>query len=156
MENIIKGKEVDECLTKFADYVLDKSDYTKEDFKNDVIELLQDDLHRLDNFIKDKWPKPEMTEKAIKKILNMPTWPPSLDTDKQYFIRGDDSVHNSGLGLTVIFVNDGDAHIQTTSEELGNSVRVRTLQGGGHNKRVRMALMILAIAIEMDNEDPQY
>ena len=56
--------------------------------------------------------------------------------------------------ITVIFSEDGDAHIWVNPDikEFHTGCRFRTVGGGGQSERVRTALMILAMAIKADNE----
>jgi hypothetical protein len=52
----------------------------------------------------------------------------------------------------VYFDKSGDAWVETT-KKYNKALRFRDFLGGGQSQRVRNALMILALAIELDNED---
>ena len=58
--------------------------------------------------------------------------------------------------MTVGASCDGDLHLALYPTEGGihmrPSFRARTFLGGGHNRRVRTALMLLALAIKEDSE----
>jgi hypothetical protein len=63
--------------------------------------------------------------------------------------------------MTVIIDDQGDAHLEVTRQSkarecgggFGNpTFRARTYQGGGRNERVRLALILLALAIVEDCE----
>ena len=88
-------------------------------------------------------------EDKIKKILETPFWPEGLESMKRYYITQDDCDGDFTNGLNVTFSEDGDAWVNTEKQ----SCRFRTYNGGGRNLRVRNALIILAIAIKMDNEE---
>jgi len=63
---------------------------------------------------------------------------------------------DSNNKLVVVFSCDGDAWIQIEPETntMKRCCRFReTSTGGGESKRVRQALMILALAIKADNKD---
>lgn len=87
--------------------------------------------------------------KQIKKLLETPFWLDGVDTKNVYQVKDDDA---QGC-LTVCFGEDGDAHIQTLMEPSYVSLRARTYAGGGRNLRTRMAIMFLALAIKLDNEE---
>ena len=96
--------------------------------------------------------------KTIKALLELPFWPPTLDTKTSYTRFEDDS----RLGtINVQFTQDGDGWIVILCEQDPNeckiSMRFRMpMIGGGQSPRVRNALLILAEAIRMDNlEHPQ-
>lgn len=59
--------------------------------------------------------------------------------------------------LIVIMAKDGDIHISiapSSERKIGNpSCRFCTRAGGGRSRRVRHALMFLAMAIEADNKE---
>ncbi len=93
---------------------------------------------------------------VLRAILERPFWPRQLDTGTSYTRLGDDT---SGE-LTVAIAADADAWIAVFSkpdpEEFGLSHRFRSGFGGGESERVRNALLVLALAIKLDNlERPQ-
>lgn len=95
----------------------------------------------------------ELTEKKLRAILEDCQWLDGLETKKLYRRKEDDSPDGF---LSVAFSEDGDAWIMTfPDEKLGShALRFRIpMIGGGISGRVRKALMILALAIKMDNED---
>ena len=58
--------------------------------------------------------------------------------------------------VNVTFSEDGDAWVSILGKDNGESLRFRTFFGGGQSPRVRNALMILALAIKLDNDpDPK-
>lgn len=97
----------------------------------------------------------------VRALLNDEFWLPSLNTRAAYVRFEDDSPDGT---ISVAFSDDGDGHItvlSTPSESGGSlSMRFRTsgpFGGGGQSHRVRNALLILAEAIRLDNEDhPQH
>jgi hypothetical protein len=86
----------------------------------------------------------------IKKLLEVPFWPSSLTPNKPYTRLHDDhdGTHQGRIG--VIFDQMGDAYIFSDHQPF---LRFRTWGGGGNSLRVRNALVILAEAIRLDNED---
>ena len=93
----------------------------------------------------------EKIMEEVRRILETPFWPPSLSAKETYERRHDDD-DGSGQGLlTVQFGQDGDAHVSTQGGF--HSLRFRTDCGGGHSLRTRIALLILAEAIRLDNEE---
>ena len=88
------------------------------------------------------------TQNQLMEFLDQPFWPEGLDTTTRYFRTEDDCDGGLHEGLVVTFSEDGDAWIQT----IGSS-RFRTGLGGGRSLRVRAAILLLAMAIQADNED---
>lgn len=95
----------------------------------------------------------------IHKLLNKPFWLETLETMTCYQRYEDDSPLGS---ISVVFGVDGDGHLSVVSEPDPNeprlSMRFRMpMIGGGQSPRVRNALLILAEAIRLDNEEhPQH
>ena len=89
-------------------------------------------------------------EKRIEDILNTPFWLKGIDTETRYFRTQDDCDGDMLSGMSVSFSPDGDAWIDTTTNY--GSCRFRMPGGGGLSPRTRVALMILAKAIKMDEE----
>ena len=90
-------------------------------------------------------------DKDIAEILESPFWPKILDTKEMYSRVHDDSEGDKSQTLNVCFSQDGDAWL--SSGLLTTSLRFRTDFGGGNSLRTRNALLILAMAIKLDNEE---
>ena len=83
-------------------------------------------------------------------ILENPFWIPDLN-DNDYYERLHDDHDGTFEGkIIVCFDKFGDVHIGTDRER--NWLRFRNSGGGGMSLRVRNAIMILALAIKLDNE----
>lgn len=90
---------------------------------------------------------------VVEAILESSFWPRVLDTKVGYRRISDDT---SG-DLAVVFSDDGDSWVEVVSridpKESILTHRFRTpFFGGGESHHVRNALIILAIAIKLDNE----
>jgi hypothetical protein len=89
----------------------------------------------------------------VKDVLNAVEWIPELETNCNYFRTHDDCEGDMSQGLSVVFSMDGDAWVST---RYGQSCRFRMpFMGGGRSPRVRNALMILAMAIKMENDEEE-
>ena len=86
--------------------------------------------------------------KKIQDILEEPFWPKELTTELEYFRTQDDCDGDLSKGLAVSFSRDGDAWIDTDRE----CCRFRSFFGGGNSLMVRNALIVLAMAIKLENE----
>lgn len=92
-----------------------------------------------------------------------PHWPDGLKPSTIYEFQCDDKGRNGTCWLRVIVAEDGDAHVSMMEwedplEKESNpnpfpSVRCRTGTGGGRHRRTRQALLWLAQAIRLDNEE---
>lgn len=90
-----------------------------------------------------------------------PHWPEGLEQNHGYEFRCDDKGRNGGTWLRVIVANDGDVHVVMQdwedfpegSPDFMPSVRCRTEFGGGRHSRTHQALLWLAQAIRLDNEE---
>jgi hypothetical protein len=91
-----------------------------------------------------------MDTKTIKKAVEKPYWLETLKTDTAYRRQHDDHDGSPKGGLMVLIDKMGDAYISTDNNPW---LRFRTWGGGGQSLRTRNALMILAEAIRLDNED---
>ena len=91
-------------------------------------------------------------KEEIKKILENPTWIDEIESNTLYQIEDDDSPSGEAF-LQIVFSNDGDAWVHQISDPTFKSIRKRTHQGGGRDVRTRYALMILAYAMKLDNEE---
>lgn len=90
-------------------------------------------------------------ENTLEKILNSDFWIKSLKTQKDYFRTHDDCDGDMSQGVSVSIRPDGDVYVSTTHKEVGCRFRMPFL-GGGLSPRVRNALLILAMAIDLDNK----
>jgi hypothetical protein len=84
---------------------------------------------------------------AVRRFLSSPVWPERLEARTPYDREADE-----GGGVRVFLSEDGDAFLSVASANM--ATRFCTLQGGGQSPRVRAALLILAEAIRLDNEEP--
>lgn len=90
-------------------------------------------------------------EKEIKRILEISFWLPTLKTDTLYERTHDDHDGTFKGKIRVAFDMMGDAWVNVDRQ--GIDLRFRSWTGGGNSQRVRNALMILAEAIRLDNEE---
>lgn len=90
-----------------------------------------------------------------------PLFPPGLDPKREYVLPCDDKGRLGGSWLKVGIQPDGDAYVvmqdwEDPSEGQPNlipTLRCRTFQGGGRHGRTHQALLWLARAIQLDNEE---
>jgi len=100
-----------------------------------------------------------------------PHWPEGLEQGRFYQFNCDDDGRDGEAFFRVLIANDGDAHLcasklvesgfidRVTGERLPSiyapfpSIRCRTGIGGGRHARTRQALLWLARAIQLDNEE---
>lgn len=80
-------------------------------------------------------------------------WPEGLEALVSYSRLHDDHDGTFQGSIAVVIGPDGDAHVTVPGRRPCQSLRYRTSQGGGRSMRVRNALLILALAIKMDNEE---
>lgn len=94
----------------------------------------------------------ENKSEVLRAMMEHPFWPRALELQKPYTRLGDDT---SGE-ISVVFASDADAWVEVWSdpdpEEPGFAHRFRCGFGGGDSLRVRNALLMLALAIKLDNE----
>lgn len=96
---------------------------------------------------------PERLVKDVRRVLDNSFWITELEALMPY-TRTHDDTDGTGLGkVCVTFSEDGDVWLQTDQSRNEASLRFRTEFGGGTSPRVRNALMILAFAIKLDNEE---
>lgn len=95
---------------------------------------------------------PEELESHVKCLLDNLPWLSSLKPEIDYEREHDDTDGSIGENLSIVFGCNGDVAIRATKENL-TALRFRTFNGGGHSLRVINALMILALAIQLDNEE---
>ncbi len=96
-------------------------------------------------------PSSERLNKDALRVLNNPFWPTGLSVDEQYLRLHDDHDGTREGRMIVGFTRDGDAWL-STDQHRGPVLRFRTMIGGGRSLRVRNALVLLALAIKLDNE----
>ena len=99
----------------------------------------------------------EHPEEVIRVLLEAAFWPKSLKTNTQYSRYDDDTYMGH---ISVVFSGDSDGWLDIMSEKDPEDMfshRFRNFFGGGQSERVRNAILILAMAIKLDNEDrPQH
>jgi hypothetical protein len=94
---------------------------------------------------------PNVVQNEIRKLLKSYFWLPNLSSNTVYRRLHDDHDGTREGSLHVLFSEDGDAWILTTGLD---SLRFRMpMIGGGASQHTRTALMILAEAIRLDNEE---
>ena len=96
-------------------------------------------------------PSAERLIKDARRVLKHPFWIPELKVGETFERIHDDHDGKFTGRLIVEFSPDGDAWV-TTDGHHGPPLRFRGFIGGGYSQRVRNALMILALAIKLDNE----
>lgn len=92
-----------------------------------------------------------------------PHWPEGLKPNTSYRFLCDDKGRDGGTWFQLFIADDGDVHLMAQDwediKEEGSvpnnhpSIRCRTLHGGGRHGRTRQALLWLAQAIRLDNEE---
>lgn len=101
-------------------------------------------------------PSQERLLKDVQRVLNNPLGIPDLKVREVYSRIHDDHDGTYEGNIRVMFGPDGDGWVETYHPHNG-SLRFRNFFGGGQSLRVLNALLILAYAIKLDNEDrPQY
>lgn len=91
-----------------------------------------------------------MNAKTSKKLLEASFWPDALRAETGYRRLHDDHDGTYQGWLGVYFDRMGDAYLSIDGSP---ALRFRTWGGGGMSERTRNALVLLAEAIRMDNED---
>ena len=91
-------------------------------------------------------------KRAVARALMPDYWPQTLDTRHGYTRRQDDTDgrRDHAQNLEVMIGPDGDCWLTAGG---GQTLRFRTWAGGGLSVRTRQALLVLAEAIRLDNED---
>jgi hypothetical protein len=97
--------------------------------------------------------KTEMSVQKIKSLLENLAWPEGLQPRTIYERLHDDTDGEDEGHLRIVIGDDGDAWVSIPDVRPGEGLRFRTYQGGGCSLRTRAALLILAKAIELDNEE---
>jgi hypothetical protein len=95
----------------------------------------------------------EQLAAVVKQLLEGFYWLPGLQANTRYARLHDDHDGECDGWLSVTIGEDGDAWVDPINAT-GGGLRFRMpLHGGGASPRVRTALMILAEAIRLDNEE---
>lgn len=89
------------------------------------------------------------SDEDLRAWLEAPSWPEGLEARKQYRRREDDG----DASISLVIGDDGDAWLSVLGARPVHGLGFRTRQGGGSSPRVRAALLLLAKAIELDNEE---
>ena len=92
-------------------------------------------------------------EDRVHEILDEDFWLPGLRPDEFYFRTQDDCDGDQNNGIAVGIDRQGDAWIQANKRSFSGYRYRMPLSGGGSSPRVRRALVILAEAIRLDNEE---
>ena len=79
-------------------------------------------------------------------------WPEELEAEKYFFRTQDDCDGDLSSGIGVVVDAQGDVWVETVSKSLESCRYRMPLIGGGMSPRVRNALVLLALAIKLDNE----
>lgn len=90
--------------------------------------------------------------RAVLRALMPNYWLQTLSTRTSYTRRHDDTDGQTDheQDLSVMIGPDGDCWLEAGG---GKLLRFRTMSGGGQSLRTRQALMVLAEAIRLDNEE---
>ncbi|MFH1129426.1 MAG: hypothetical protein V1686_01700 [Patescibacteria group bacterium] len=91
--------------------------------------------------------------KDARRVLDYPFWIPDVETMRRYTRIHDDHDGTFQGAITVIFSKDGDAWVEFDPTHNASPLRFRGDLGGGMSLRTKNALMILALAIKLDNEE---
>lgn len=79
-------------------------------------------------------------------------WPEGLEAKRYERIHDDHD--GTGEGSVVVMIgHDGDAWLYTCGVGPCASLRYRTMAGGGRSTRVRNALLLLAFAIKLEEDE---
>jgi len=92
-----------------------------------------------------------MTER-VHELLNTYWWLPELEAGTRYARTHDDCDGDRSQKLSVVIGEDGDAWVAADAPDRTLRFRMPII-GGGASPRVRNALVILAEAIRLDNEE---
>ncbi|MCX6795960.1 MAG: hypothetical protein NTW06_00490 [Candidatus Falkowbacteria bacterium] len=90
--------------------------------------------------------------KNVHRVLETPFWIPELSSETIYSRLHDDHDGTLEGRVSIEFNRHGDAWIDIDTRS-GPALRFRTLGGGGRSPRTRNALMLLALAMKLDNEE---
>lgn len=96
---------------------------------------------------------PEATARQIRELLESFYWLPGLKPNVRYSRLHDDHDGKRNGHISVFIGEDGDVWVNPIDENAGGLRFRMPLHGGGASPRVRAALVILAEAIRLDNEE---
>lgn len=99
----------------------------------------------------DSQPTIERLHEDALRVLENPWWEQSLETMVSYSRLHDDHDGSQMGRIMVTMGPDADAWV---SLDTMKGLRFRTPAGGGRSLRTRNALMILALAMKLDEEQP--
>lgn len=106
-----------------------------------------------DEALRTKPRDPEQVLRLVHELLDNPFWLPTITPYEPYARTHDDCEGDRDQRLVVTFSEDADAWVSVEGNPTG-SLRFRVpMIGGGLSGRTRSALMILAEAIRLDNEE---
>jgi hypothetical protein len=88
----------------------------------------------------------------IRALLENLPWLPDLSADTLYERLHDDHDGTRTGKLMIQIGRDGDAWV-STDKHRGAPLRFRTTFGGGNSVRVRNALVLLALAMKLDEDE---
>lgn len=91
--------------------------------------------------------------KSIQKLVETPFWIDGLESGVGYETHDDDTPNDKVAILRVMFSGDGDVWVAKLTDPSYASIRKRTHIGGGKDLRTRQALMILAYAMKLDDDE---
>jgi len=100
-------------------------------------------------------PSVERLIKDAHRVLENPFWIDEIEPDFSYERLHDDHDGTFEGKICVNFLSNGDAVISVVDirHRPSSYLRFRTPGGGGKSPRTRNALMLLALAIKLDNEE---
>jgi hypothetical protein len=87
------------------------------------------------------------------KLLESPFWPAELEVNKIYTRTHDDCDGKMEEKINIGFTIDGDAWISTYAHRAPMMRFRMPIIGGGRSPRTRNALLLLALAMKLDNEE---
>ncbi len=94
----------------------------------------------------------DMIPSLIQELLELPYWPPELCADTMYARLHDDTDGEDKGCIGVLIDKFGDVRVASDACQF-EYLRFRTDGGGGRSLRTRNALLFLALAIKLDNEE---
>jgi hypothetical protein len=101
----------------------------------------------------ERYERDGVSKEAIRKLLETPFWPEELKTREPYFRTQDDCDGDLTEGIVVTVGPDGDVWVNVHCRATQTCRFRMPFVGGGMSPRVRNALLILAVAIKLDNEE---
>lgn len=97
--------------------------------------------------------KPEQIPAIVHELLESYFWLPTLAANTRYTRLHDDHDGDRDGWLSVTIGEDGDAWVDPLNPDAGGLRFRMPMTGGGMSQRTRTALVILAEAIRLDNEE---